>query len=656
MAANSFACVEDGVSGSVIANLKGQISRLKKDLSQLQKVNSMNLQKMTAMSDENQALRAYCATLEQKVTLDCKLVSSAFSLPFLQRHLLSLDAKNYPIENISIFLEMAQCGEGIWSLFVKHLGFPTWRTVQEWRKRVLGQMSLSTDALNGEPANVARILSQFLGQGYEALRKRVVLAVDAAGVTPNVVVHKDGSIDGFINHDAHISPEDAAHIRSSLENLRNFIAQNRDYVIKDFFVVLVCPLDSMHGGFPILLHPKGNGAADQFFVSRLVELAHVISQSGVELTGLAFDGDSGYLPFVKEMTGKMLIPDPQRSLSAQNVESLLMFEDMLHLVKCIRYRFVSGSKICPFPCTMETVTLEDFKKVGILDWVLDPSQARKMDDFLPLMMFRTEYIVRAIELGMPHVACTLLPMTLLISAVMERSLSREQRLNYLSTVWAFLWCYIAAYTEIPPAARGQSPTREKGKSEHMQIYDLNSLHKGLSLCFSLSKVISDPRPVHLGALGTHWLEHFFGNIRRLCGKHDGAGNFERCLLVLMMQKLISPDAKMEISPKRLSDSGAILPNEAGPCDASSSIGCFIHEAMILLQMNPGHFSGNFSGFLLNMARFPVRFCQGIHPIISLIAPELREAKGTSCGSARDCRITGAAGFTTRQRDIMKTQI
>ena len=87
MAANSFACVEDGVSGSVIANLKGQISRLKKDLSQLQKVNSMNLQKMTAMSDENQALRAYCATLEQKVTLECKLVSSAFSLPFLSETL-----------------------------------------------------------------------------------------------------------------------------------------------------------------------------------------------------------------------------------------------------------------------------------------------------------------------------------------------------------------------------------------------------------------------------------------------------------------------------------------------------------------------------------------------------------------------------------------
>ena len=46
----------------------------------------------------------------------------------------------------------------------------------------------------------------------------------------------------------------------------------------------------------------------------------------------------------------------------------------------------------------------------------------------------------------------------------------------------------------------------------MMIYDEISLDKGLALFFSLSRVIADARPVHLGALGTHWLEHFFGNI------------------------------------------------------------------------------------------------------------------------------------------------
>lgn len=374
----------------------------------------MNLQRMATLSEEKQALQEYCAMLEQQVTLESKLMSSGFPLPFLQRHLASLDGRNYPIENVSIFLEMAQCGEGIWSLFVKHLGFPTWRTVQSWRGRFLGEMQLSLESLNGGQENVSRILKQFLGNDYQALKKRVVLAVDAAGVTPNVVVHKDGSIDGFVNPEAAISSEQAGVIRSSLHNLRTFISENRDAVIKDFFVILVCPLDSDHGGFPILVHPKGNGAADQVFVSQLVQLTCVVSACGVEVTGLAFDGDAGYLQFVRQITEKMSIPDPAKSLAEQNVENMLMFEDVLHLVKCIRYRFVCGSKICPFPFTSDTVTLEDFRKIGVVEWVLDSSQARKLDDFLPLMLFRTEHVLRAVEMGMPAVVCALLPMLSLL--------------------------------------------------------------------------------------------------------------------------------------------------------------------------------------------------------------------------------------------------
>ena len=98
-------------------------------------------------------------------------------------------------------------------MFVDRLGFPTWRTVQNWRRNLLNEMHLSREVLEREPANVKRVLTQFFGEGYESKGARVVLAVDAAGVTPNVV-HKDGAVDGSVDPDATITPEQAASVRS----------------------------------------------------------------------------------------------------------------------------------------------------------------------------------------------------------------------------------------------------------------------------------------------------------------------------------------------------------------------------------------------------------------------------------------------------------
>ena len=627
-------------------NLKGQVRKLKDALARTQK----------AHREEKRLLSEQVQLMEKKVTTECKLLAEGFCLPFLQRHILGLGTGQYPKENVPIFLQMAQCGEGIWSLFVDHLGFPTWRTVQNWRRNLLNEMQLSREVLDGQPENVKRVLTQFFGEGYESKGTRVVLAVDAAGVTPNVVVHKDGVVDGFVDPDATITPEQAASVRSSLQNLRNFISENRAAIIRDFFVVLVCPLESESGGFPILVHPKGNGSADQGFVSRFLQLANVIAASGVEVVGLSFDGDTGYLQLAKEITGKIYVPNLHCPLSAQNVNNRLIFEDLLHLVKCIRYRFVSGSKICPFPFTGQTVTVEHFRQVGIVEWVLDSSQARKMDDFLPLMMFNPEHVLRAVELNMPEVACVLLPATLLITAVMEQNLSRQQRLDYLSTAWAFFWCYLVSYTEVAQEKRGQTVSRQKGQNPHMQIYDVNTLDKGLSLCYSLSKVISDGRPVHLGSLGTHWLEHFFGRIRRLCARNDCAGNFERSLFIIMLQKLICPDVKLEISRKRLSDSGAILQEERGTTGTSFPLGTFMHEAMTMLQIDPTKFPIPFIQYFANIGTFPMRFRPGIHPIVSLIGGQWRQAPPLACGSVRACRMVGTEGLTTRCKDIMKGQI
>ena len=412
-------------------------------LAQTESVARLNLEKLHQSRRREIELRNYCSELEQKVAV-LQQTSVLEKLPFLQKHLANL-GHNYPEEHIPIFLAMAQCGESTWRLFQEYLGFPCWRTIQNWRQRALEHHDLSSDVLDGSLENMNALFLKFFGENYGVKRIRVVLAVDAAGVSPRVVVHKNGKVDGLINDDYFIDEASATNLRGSLTALKSFVESVNDQICKDFFVVFVCPLESESGGFPILLHAKQNGAANQEFVSLLVQTANFAARCGVEVVGLAFDGDPGYLQFVRNITDKFWNVDLTKPLSHQKVESMLMFEDLLHLAKCIRYRFVCGSKICPYPHKNEIVSREQFEAIGVVSWILDPSQMRKMDDFLPLMLFNRENLWHALENGMYATCLTLLPITLALAAVMDQELTRQERLDYLSTAWAFFWCYKQAY-------------------------------------------------------------------------------------------------------------------------------------------------------------------------------------------------------------------
>ena len=134
---------------------------------------------------------------------------------------------------------------------------------------------------------------------------------------------------------------------------------------------------------------------------------------------------------------------------------------------------------------------------------------------------------------------------------MNSELTREQRFDYLSRAWYFFWCYKQANRNSLPKIPRHKTSKMKGQNPLMAIYDLTTLDKALPLCYSLSRMIADRRGVHLGALGTHWLEHFFENVRRLWNKNDCPVNFERSLLLLMLNKAILQEEQQPISRKRL---------------------------------------------------------------------------------------------------------
>ena len=181
-----------------------------------------------------------------------------------------------------------------------------------------------------------------------------------------------------------------------------------------------------------------------------------------------------------------------------------------------------------------------------------------------------------------------------------------------------------------------------------------TLDKGLSLFYSLSMIIADPRPVHLGALGTHWLEHLFGNVRRLCNRNDTPGNFERCLILTMIKTLAMANCHNECrSRKRLSDSGTFLDSEATTSSSQFPLGSLIHEAGYLLKFNLSTLPSPLNECLRYTAQFPTRFRKDLPPVLQLVkgCPETHE-----CGSTTASRMLNVAGLTTRKRDILGSQL
>ena len=83
-----------------------------------------------------------------------------------------------------------------------------------------------------------KIFEMHLGDCYEG--KRVILAVDAADVSPRVIIHKNGQIDGFLNEDALVPGEQASALRASLQHLRDFVSEHQKDIVKDFFLWYLC--------------------------------------------------------------------------------------------------------------------------------------------------------------------------------------------------------------------------------------------------------------------------------------------------------------------------------------------------------------------------------------------------------------------------------
>ncbi|KAK8853622.1 hypothetical protein M9Y10_017183 [Tritrichomonas musculus] len=542
-------------------NSYDEISRLEKKIVLLQNISNSYKRKYIEASKELDELRK-----SNKLLSELKK-----RYPFLHQHLFCLNLSNteesaengkrFEDDLIPIFMLLSTAGEYLVNLLHKYFGFSCYKTWNNYKKKFKDQYGITDDIFNGSYLSINRLIKLFWKSEED---NKCIVAVDAASVKAKMTLHKDGTVEGLM-HDLKIDLDDYDLITTNLDAYYSFFELHRDEIVKYYFVFYVCSLNNENKSFPICLKKKENGSANLEITQILEEVSVNCIHAGLDVIGFSFDGDPSYLKYVDEMIieitdiAKLDLKKPLSNLFSK-YSGLLIFEDRLHLVKCSRYRLSSGSQICSSLSDDEhTFSVEDFKSIGIKDYLLDNSKAKKMDDALPILFFSKENIELALNAHRYDILLAMLPSFLLIDSLFSNKITRFQRIEQLTFGCSLVLTYYIEYTKYDFDNGLQRRNKDKGKNMHMTLHDPIWAKKYISLTISLVKVLSDQRNVHLGSCGSHFLEHFFGMVRRFCKGNDSALSikfYKKIIFKTLMFNLAvqTVELGLNLNPKKLNKS------------------------------------------------------------------------------------------------------
>ena len=163
--------------------------------------------------------------------------------------------------------------------------------------------------------------------------RRCTILVDAATVDAKINIHKDGNVEGLMD-ELQLDKELVTKITQNADEFHKFYQQHQQETIKYYFIFYVNMLNDQNKSFPVLIKKKTNGSADIDITSDLEIFFYNCLDAGLQVVGISFDGDVSYLKYVDEMCNQI---DKLEEIDLKCYVPLI-FEDLLHLEKCDRYR------------------------------------------------------------------------------------------------------------------------------------------------------------------------------------------------------------------------------------------------------------------------------------------------------------------------------
>lgn len=196
--------------------------------------------------------------------------------------------------------------------------------------------------------------------------------------------------------------------------------------------------------------------------------------------------------------------------------------------------------------------------IGISKYVLDNELSRKMEDSLPMKMFSMEIIKNIVKSNDIQLIISMLPSALLLHSIHTKELARAARIEELlfgASIVLLYQIYENDYLQ-----RKDYLAKSERKTYKLSMpFTLDWCAEYISLTISIVYLLLEEDEVNLGACGTHYIEHLFGNIRRTSQGDDTLDRFVSSMEGVVTESALSAMCDIEL-PKVSSrhDSGALV--------------------------------------------------------------------------------------------------
>jgi hypothetical protein len=193
----------------------------------------------------------------------------------------------------------------------------------------------------------------------------------------------------------------------------------------------------------------------------------------------------------------------------------LIITDPLHILKCIRYHFLSSPFRIGVGHGQTDFCIDDVRdKLPLPSIVFDNSRITKMHDLLALGLFLQASLHQNFNDYMSQAFLAFFPWFLLVAGLTNCKFSTKTRCGIFETAFWLLCFYriiLARYPHPPDTTERITPNK------HASLYTTDPRRHALSTFYTLIVVLRNSScPVCLNRLGSNPVEHLFGKARLKC--------------------------------------------------------------------------------------------------------------------------------------------
>ena len=329
-----------------------------------------------------------------------------------------------------LYVLMAFIGKSYYELLHRYFCFPSWSSIKLYRKELQQTLGIANLYQTGDYRDTVNTIMKTYFPHEE--QKTLILAYDATYLLPELY-RTQTKIGGLV-----------IDIEPSTATIPELLYENLQSLIKAVFALQVHPIGKRPRCIPILLLPDTKGNVTAPVIDEVDSVMEFLTEIGYNIVGEAFDGDVGHLYRCDECYHCVmhLSPTCSDTLLTELFEPVeLTFFDPLHMLKNDRgYKLRATQHDVFFGKAVDVRRI--LKEVlQVRDWVLDTSPIKSMQDELALQLFTAANIHKAWGAGETVVFISLLPSTLLASAIFDAN----HRFILLALGFAFMYIYLSIY-------------------------------------------------------------------------------------------------------------------------------------------------------------------------------------------------------------------